>query len=353
MANAMAPASTSYFVLPNLLKITSRAFELRQNPLQPEADKRAIEWFRRFGVYDDSETQTSRFLSKGRFDLLGGLGFPDADMHRLETCVMWLMWAFCLDDSTDEDWQREPGAVQVEHRKTDAILYDSDAPQPTHPRAGMLWEPPTPLNFSILNRVRATATPNSYERYVNAYLEWTQAQVEQSRNRSLDYLPTVEEFILLRRSTYGGNFCGAMVEWAGDFQIPPHAFEHPALTSMTNALIDLMAWTNDLCSLQKEYNDGDLHNLVIIVRHYENCTLQDAVDKVVEMTDRRVQEYMDMKAKIPSFDEGVDREVARYLRAYEDYVQGSIGWCYLCPRYFGGFEAPIEKDSLTIGLDMH
>ncbi|KAG7087710.1 hypothetical protein E1B28_013657 [Marasmius oreades] len=353
------PTNASCFVLPNLFKITSPVFELRENPLQAQADERAIEWFRRFGACD-TETM-NQFLSKGRFDILAGLGFPDADLQHLETCTMWLMWGFCLDDFTDSDWQRDPDTVQAEHQNTHAILYDADAPQPTHPWAGMLWD--------ILRRIRATATANNYKRYaacflsfcqslrplsfVRAYLEWSQAEVKQSKNRSLDYLPTVQEYITLRRSTYAGNYFATMIEYAGNFKIPPDAIEDPALVSMSNALIDIMAWTNDLCSLQKEYNNGDYHNLVVIVKHYENCTLQQAVDKVVGLTDRRAKEYMDMKAKLPSFGAEVDREVSQYFKAFENYVQGTIMWCYLCPRYFSGFEAPVERDSLTIKLDMH
>ena len=33
---------------------------------------------------------------KARIDLLASMGFPSADSARLETCLMWLYWAFSV-----------------------------------------------------------------------------------------------------------------------------------------------------------------------------------------------------------------------------------------------------------------
>lgn len=78
---------------------------------------------------------------------------------------------------------------------------------------------------SLLSRFRKTSTPGAYKRYlvtsgprfttpnlscsfIRAFVEWSDSQVTQSRNRSHDRIPPVDEFILMRRATIGG----AMVE---------------------------------------------------------------------------------------------------------------------------------------------
>ena len=45
-------------------------------------------------------------------------------------------------------------------------------------------------------------------RFIKAFEAWSGSQVTQSRNRSQDRIPSVDEFILMRRATIGG----AMVE---------------------------------------------------------------------------------------------------------------------------------------------
>lgn len=40
--------------------------------------------------------------------------------------------------------------------------------------------------------------------FIRAFEAWSDSQVTQSRNRSQDRIPSVDEFILMRRATIGG-----------------------------------------------------------------------------------------------------------------------------------------------------
>lgn len=76
---------------------------------------------------------------------------------------------------------------------------------------------------SVLTRFRGTSTIGAYHRQVNniwlencisdavtpfrfirAFEAWSSSQVTQSHNRSQDRIPSVDEFILMRRATIGG-----------------------------------------------------------------------------------------------------------------------------------------------------
>jgi len=75
-------------------------------------------------------------------------------------------------------------------------------------------------------------------------------------------MPTIEEFIPMRRATIG---CGmvegkhfirssiqcksqchnlAMIEYSLDIDLPDHVFEHPTIRAMSDATNDLMTWPN-------------------------------------------------------------------------------------------------------------
>ena len=60
--------------------------------------------------------------------------------------------------------------------------------------------------------------------------------------------------------------------------------------------------------------------------------LQEAIDILTEMLAQRVDDYVELKSKLPSFGPEVDKELARYLHALENFVQGTVLWYYLSPR---------------------
>jgi hypothetical protein len=86
------------------------------------------------------------------------------------------------------------------------------------------------------------------------------------------------------------------------------------------------------CLLQKEQADGDYQNLVCIIMEERNLGLQGAMDKITEMMKERVDTYVALKQKIPSFGPVIDNELARYLTGLENYVQGTIVWYCMSPR---------------------
>lgn len=65
--------------------------------------------------------------------------------------------------------------------------------------------------------------------------------------------------------------------------------------------------------------------------HERNVGLQAAIDILTEMLAQRVEDYIRLKKSLPSFGPDVDRELARYLHALENFVQGTVLWYYLSP----------------------
>ncbi|KAF9256195.1 terpenoid synthase [Marasmius fiardii PR-910] len=315
MRLSSSPLSGQYFILPNIFTTILPLVNVRPNSHQRLANEHGIQWFRRYHLHDESNMET--FLSTGRFDILTALGFPDADLEHLKTCMMWMFWAFAVDDFSDSRVKSQ--AISEQQNELSSALSDSSGTRAfSDSYAAMLWD--------ILHRMRTTATAGNLSRFKGGLLEQAKAQLQQSLNRNLGTFPTVAEFIPLRRSAFGGNFSAAMVEYAIDLNLPDGMFEHPATVSMSDALIDIMAWAN------KEFNDGDTQNLVLIIQHHLCCTLQEAVDELVKMIERRMADYLNMKADIPSFGEGDDQEVARYFRVLEEFVRACITWYYLSPR---------------------
>ncbi|KAI0753658.1 terpenoid synthase [Fomes fomentarius] len=305
----------SHFRLKDLAAISAPVFDFKLNPHQEEAAQATNAWFDRRNVYHGLKKK--KFLSH-RFDSYAGMSFPDADVAHLETCIAFFLWAF----------SSKPDAVQVGVDISMEVLRNPDAPPPKFPYAAMLHD--------IWRRFRATASPGACNRFFRAVESWMNSQVEQARNRATDEIPSVEDFIILRRRTIGGPIVEAMVEYSLDLQIPEYVWDHPILQEMSKAVIDIMTWPNDLCSFNKEQADGDFQNLVFCIMLERDCNLQTAVDVLTEMQAQRVADYIRYKAQLPSFGPEVDAELARYNKAIEQYTQGTVVWYYHSPRYFRG-----------------
>ncbi|KAI0363928.1 terpenoid synthase [Pilatotrama ljubarskyi] len=327
----------THFKLKDLTAITSRVFEFKLNPHQEAAARATDAWFNRRNVYHGLKKQ--KFLSH-RFDSYAGMSFPDADVDHLETCIAFFLWAFSFDDLSDEGaLQSKPDAVQVGVDISMEVLRNPDAPAPGFPYAAMLHD--------IWRRFRSTASPGACNRFFRAVESWMNSQVEQARNRSTDEIPSVEDFIILRRRTIGGPIVEAMVEYSLDLQIPEYVWDHPVLQEMSKAVIDIMTWPNDLCSFNKEQADGDFQNLVFCIMIERDTDLQSAVDILTDMLAQRVADYVRYKAQLPSFGPEVDAELARYNKAIEQYTQGTVVWYYYSPRYFRG-QSVSGKAEITV-----
>ncbi|OSD03851.1 terpenoid synthase [Trametes coccinea BRFM310] len=318
----------THFRLKDLTAISAPYMEFKVNALQETAARAANAWFEKKGVYDGPKKR--RFLSH-RFDAYAGMSFPDADATHLETCIKFFFWAFSFDDLSDEGaLQSKPDAVQVGVDISMEVLRHPDACKPDFAYASMLQD--------IWRQYRSTASTGACNRFARAVESWMRSQVEQARNRSTDEIPSVEDFIVLRRRTIGGPIVEAMVEYSLDLQIPEHVWEHPVLQEMSKAMIDIMTWPNDLCSFNKEQADGDFQNLVFCIMVERGTDLQNAVDILTDMLAQRVADYVRYKSQLPSFGSEVDSELARYNKALEQYTQGTIVWYYQSPRYFRGQE---------------
>ena len=67
---------------------------------------------------------------------------------------------------------------------------------------------------------------------------------------------------------------------------------------------------------------------------HNQLELQDAVDHVNNLIERRVQDYLQAKAKLRSFGSDLDSEVARYVQGMEYCIQVCIDWSFITTRQY-------------------
>ncbi|CAE7214440.1 unnamed protein product [Rhizoctonia solani] len=311
--------------MPDISGYTSEVFPLKVNPHWHEAEASSYAWFDSYNVYSGAKRQ--EFFDTG-FGLMASVCFSEADLEHLRPAMDFTLWLFAFDDMTDEGGLRD--SVERVKQAIDVTMHglrNPDAPESKFKIAATL--------HSFFNRMRATATPGCIKRFVDSSDLYTQAILQQTVNRTADEVPSVEGFIQLRRDTSAVKMVFAVLEYSLGLDLPDEVHNDPIVAELALAGNDILTWANDIFSFPLEQARGDTQNLVFITMWDKQLDLEGAMEYVDQLIRKRVQDYVDAKAKLGSFGPELDDKVAKYVRGIEYWVQGAIDWSFMTPRYFG------------------
>jgi hypothetical protein len=82
---------------------------------------------------------------------------------------------------------------------------------------------------------------------------------------------------------------------------------------------------------------------VLVLRHAEELTLQEAVNRSVQMHNAEVRRFIELESQLPAFGGTVDSNLARYVAALRARMRGNLDWARESGRYRRRAEAePVE-----------
>lgn len=311
--------------LPDIAGYTGSFFSLKTNPHWQQVEAESYAWFDSYGIYSGIKRQ--KYFDSA-FGLMGALAFADADLERLRPSMDFVLWLFAFDNLTDEselcnDAEAVGRIIEVAMK----TLRDPEAPVPDIKIVACLQ--------SFVNRMRPKASPAAMQRLIDATDLYTRASLQQTANRSIDVVPTVEEFIQLRRDSSAVKLAYPIIEYSLDLDLPAEVHSDPMMVELKEAGNDLLTWANDVYSFPPELARGDTQNLVFIAMQEKRLDLAGAIEYVNQMIHTRMDEYQKAKAQLRSFGPELDAQIAQYIQGIEYCVQGSIDWTFMTPRYFG------------------
>ncbi|CAE6435561.1 unnamed protein product [Rhizoctonia solani] len=326
----------SQLSLPDVSAYTSKVFGLKTNPHHREAEIESYQWFDSYGIHTGTKRQ--RFFGSG-FGLMTAMCYPECNFARFRLTMDLVLWLFAFDDMTDGGALDSVEGMRRAVDVTMKSLREPDSPPPKFKVAATVQH--------CYKRMRQDGNPAMLRRFVDALDFYTQACFQQKVYRSTDTIPTIEEYIQLRRDTSAMKIGFAILEYTLDLDLPDEVADHPLVTELALAGNDILTWANDIYSFPVEFARGDTHNLVCIAMHHNNLDLDGAIEFVNQLTRKRLDEYVEIKANLPSFGSGLDEQVARYLEGIEYCVQGFIDWTFMTPRYFGSEAAKVKETGVV------
>lgn len=293
------------------------------SPHAEEVQRLINEWMHE-RHYLRTEAAYRRFKA-ARFASLTGRVHPEASFESVLLVASYMSWLFMLDDLCDEaSLGRDPERLRIQLFE----LID----RMRHPRPLRGDESPVVVGLAELwERMLLRATPGWAEHFIQTFEGYALACVWEARNRALNRVPPMTEYIAYRRHTSAVYAFFALIELAEQVTLPAELREHVrALEVRAN---DGVCWVNDMSSLEKELDAGDVHNLVIVLQHEQGLSLQGAVDHAASLFNSRMREYVELEQRLPSLGAAIDVPLQRYLLGLRCWVRGNIDWSYESGRY--------------------
>lgn len=284
-----------------------------------EAQQHIVSWVTSYGLIT-TETAHRRF-EKARFAWLAARAFPDAALHELCIIADFNTWLFILDDQCDEatagrkaDYLRSmmAGLMDILHHNRQ-VTPETGGPVPA--ALSSIWE-----------RMRAISSPSWRLRFIRSMDDYFTSCIWEAENREAGITPSVADYVHMR------PFTGALladieaIEIIEKIYLSREVVEQPLVQRMVQACNNIVCWANDLFSCTKEARQGDVHNLVLVLQHARQCTLQEAINEAARMHNEEVAIFVALEKLLPLKGAETDYELLRYISVLRSWITGNYDW---------------------------
>jgi hypothetical protein len=320
------------FVIPQLYC----PFPPAVNPEAAAVQEHTLAWVQQHALLKD-ETAFER-LCRSRFALLSARAYPKAPLSKLSIASDWNTWLFVMDDECDESGiGRRPKRLRILHGRFIGLLTGEGIPGPTgHGLRGHPGRIDVPLSHALCDlrdRMRALMPRAWIARFVQSAVEYFESLEWEAENRERGVWPDAATYIRMRPYTGGLYTDIELIELTEGSHLPIVVRNHPALERLTLLTNNVVCWSNDIFSLQKERAHHDMHNLVLILHHQEGITERAAVDRVARLIKWQVEQFIALEARLPQFGPSIDGAVRQFVAVLRSWMRGNLDWSYETGRY--------------------
>lgn len=276
---------TAVPVPPSLsLPMIEAAFPRQLHPYWPRLQEKTRAWLleKRLMPADKVEEYADGLCYT---DLMAGyyIGAPD---EVLQAIADYSAWFFVWDDRHDRDIVHQRPAAWRRLRDVLHVALDSPEDHLHHvdPLVAGFADSVTRL-YSFLPDTWNIRFARHFHAVIEAYdLEF--------HNRIEGIIPTVEEYLELRRLTFAHAIWTDLLEPSAGMELPDSVRQHPAFRRAALLSQEFAAWYNDLCSFPKEIAGDEVHNLGISLITHKGLTLEETVTEVRRRVEDCVSDFL-------------------------------------------------------------
>lgn len=299
LSHGSTSTPTTIAVPPALsLPVIEAAFPRQLHPYWPKLQRETRAWLleKRLMTPEKVEEYADGLCYT---DLMAGyyIGAPD---EVLQAIADYSAWFFVWDDRHDRD---------IVHGRPESWRRLKDLLHSALDRPGDHLGHTDPVVAGLADSVRRLHAflPDTwntrFSRHFHAVIE---AYDREFHNRTEGIVPTVEEYLELRRLTFAHRIWTDLLEPSAGYELPDAVRKNPAYRKPALLSQEFAAWYNDLCSLPKEIAGNEVHNLGISLVTHEGMTLEEAIADVRRRVEECISEFLDAEEEALRFADRLD-----------------------------------------------
>jgi 5-epi-alpha-selinene synthase len=284
-----------------------------------------VEWLLRFRVFE-GEVAYRKFYATN-IGRLAARFHPNASLEILQLVSDWYAWMFFRDDQRDEsELGKDPIKLAAMNARFLEILKGAEPATEEDSLAHALWD--------LRQRLRVRSPTGTWtRRFIRSVRDHFDSTVWEAANRLEGLTPDIRTYVRMRPIT-GGLFVDTeFIEIAEQTHLPSEVRQHRDVKLLMQASNNVVCWANDIISLEKEVQRGDVHNLVLVLQQKLDLSLQEAIDRAAEMYNAEIQTFVKLEPHLPSFGKPVDANLRTFVSVLRTRMRGNLDWSLESGRY--------------------
>ncbi|KAI1175881.1 terpene synthase [Nemania sp. FL0916] len=319
-------------LVPNILSLMP-AWPSAINPAQEKTSEEVDRWLATLKI---DEKKKTKHRKRGNYNLLTAIYYPDCKEDKILALTQFLYWIFFFDDEIDTGGELTKDAEGTRQQIKDAnqCIEDCLGPKPNYtPPPGVRYT--VEMLYPILRDLRAGLYPVSLERLRRELHDYVNGVGRQQRVRTADRLPDPWYHFQIRSDDVGVVPSITQNEYAMDFELPDHIRYHEAVELIVAGCTKITILLNDVLSLQKEFRDSQLENIVLLFMNSYKLSLRSAIDRVLDLIREHYDICVAAEERLPwsKTDDKLNDDIREYIRGTQRLATGTCYWSYLCERY--------------------
>lgn len=293
------------------------------NPHVAKADKHTSNWVNKHQLVPSSAVWNN--YQRQKFTWMVARMFPTADLNALSIAADLNTLLFILDDQFDG--QDEASSAlrqrdQFEQLVTALIDIMKHNKQISLEKGG----PVLSAVSDFWKRIRKLGTLGWQVRFIESLQQAFAANLWRIENVNRLQQPSLEEYMKWRPIFSGASFFAYLPEAIEGLRLPDYVFLDATIQRLIQLCSNTICWANDLFSFNKESEQGDEMNMVMLIKNNSQCSLEGAIQQAVNIHDTEVQQFMELAQKLPSFGSITDEQLSRYIQSLSVMMRGNIDW---------------------------
>lgn len=195
----------------------------------------------------------------------------------------------------------------------------------------------------IWQRLRAIGSPQWQFRFTKSMIRYLDACKLEATLLDLRQWPSSDLYIKHRPYLGAVHLEPDLAEVVEQIDLPEYVREHPDLEMLTLLCCNIVCWSNDLFSLEKELQNGDNHNLALILQHERDQSLQAAIREAAAIHDRDMRRFVELSRQLPPFEKEIAEPVQHYIQSLQSIISANMEWSiHDSKRYRFAFETTVS-----------